>query len=102
MRKVCIIGAGAVGGFIGAKLAASGHAEISAVARGATLAALRRHGWRLNTAGGLLQAPARASEDAAELGPQDLVVIAVKGPALPSVARSIAPCSHRQRSCCRR
>jgi 2-dehydropantoate 2-reductase len=91
MRKVCIIGAGAVGGFIGATLAASGRAEISAVARGATLAALRRHGWRLNTAGGLLQASARASEDAAELGPQDLVVIAVKGPALPSVARSIAP-----------
>jgi 2-dehydropantoate 2-reductase len=91
MRKICIIGAGAVGGFIGAKLAASERTEISALARGATLAALRRHGWRLNTASGLIQAPVRASDNAAELGLQDLVVIAVKGPALSVVARSIAP-----------
>jgi 2-dehydropantoate 2-reductase len=91
MRKICIIGAGAVGGFIGAKLAALECTEISALARGATLAALRRHGWRLNTASGLLQAPVRASDNAAELGLQDLVVIAVKGPALSVVARSIAP-----------
>jgi len=60
--KVCIIGAGAIGGFIGTKLAAAGRAEVSALARGATLAALRSHGWRTNTTAGLLQAPARASE----------------------------------------
>jgi len=89
--KVCIIGAGAIGGFIGTKLAAAGRAEVSALARGATLAALRSHGWRTNTTAGLLQAPARASEQAAELGVQDLVVIAVKGPALTQVARDIAP-----------
>ena len=89
--KVCIIGAGAIGGFIGTKLAAAGRAEVSALARGATLAALRSHGWRTNTTAGLLQAPARASEQAAELGVQDLVVIAVKGPALTQVARGIAP-----------
>jgi 2-dehydropantoate 2-reductase len=89
--KVCIIGAGAIGGYIGTKLAAAGRAEVSALARGATLAALRRHGWRTNTAAGLLQAPARASEQAAELGVQDLVIIAVKGPALTQVARDIAP-----------
>jgi 2-dehydropantoate 2-reductase len=77
--KVCIIGAGAIGGFIGTKLAAAGSAEVSALARGATLAALCQNGWRTNTAAGLLQAPARASEQAAELGVQDLVVIAVKG-----------------------
>ena len=77
--RVCIIGAGAIGGFIGAKLAAAGRCEVSAVARSATLAALRKHGWRLRTAEGLVQAPARASEQPAELGPQDLVVIAVKG-----------------------
>ena len=91
MTKVCIVGAGAIGGFIGTRLAAAGRAEVSAVARGATLDALRRHGWRLNTASGLVQAPARASEQAADLGPQDLVVIAVKGPALTQVARGIAP-----------
>jgi len=91
MTKICIIGAGAIGGYIGTRLAAAGRAEVSALARGATLAALRQHGWRTNTADGLLQAPARASEQAAELGAQDLVVIAVKGPALTQVARDIAP-----------
>ncbi|NRR33563.1 2-dehydropantoate 2-reductase [Oxalobacteraceae bacterium] len=89
--KVCIIGAGAIGGFIGARLAAAGGSEVSALARGATLDALRQHGWRLQQQGELLQRPARASADAAELGVQDLVIIAVKGPALASVAQQIAP-----------
>jgi 2-dehydropantoate 2-reductase len=89
--KVCIVGAGAIGGFIGTRLAAAGRAEVSAIARGATLAALREHGWRLNTAEGLVQAPARAVAQAAELGVQDVVVIAVKGPALAEVANDIQP-----------
>ncbi|MGC4076315.1 MAG: 2-dehydropantoate 2-reductase [Rubrivivax sp.] len=90
--KVCILGAGAIGGFIGTRLAARGQAQVSAVARGATLDALHRHGWRLQQGGELIQAPcAAASADAAELGVQDLVVIAVKGPALTQVARGIAP-----------
>lgn len=91
MDKVCIVGAGAIGGFIGARLALAGTSTVSAVARGATLAALREHGWRLREGGQLRQAPAPASEDPAALGVQDLVVIAVKGPALPAVARGIAP-----------
>lgn len=89
--KVCIIGAGAIGGWIGTRLAAAASAQVSVLARGATLAALRTHGWRMNTAAGLVQAPARAAEHAAELGLQDLVVIAVKGPALSQVASSIGP-----------
>ncbi|HEV8315451.1 MAG TPA: 2-dehydropantoate 2-reductase [Burkholderiaceae bacterium] len=89
--KVCIVGAGAIGGFIGTRLATAGRAEVSAIARGATLAALREHGWRLQQATELLQAPARASDSATELGVQDLVVIAVKGPALASVAQAIGP-----------
>ncbi|MBZ8141270.1 2-dehydropantoate 2-reductase [Rubrivivax gelatinosus] len=90
--KVCIIGAGAIGGFIGTRLAARGQAQVGAIARGATLQALRRHGWRLQQGGELIQAPcAQAAAEAAELGVQDLVVIAVKGPALPAVARGIAP-----------
>lgn len=91
MKKVCIVGAGAIGGFLGAKLAAAGHVEVSALARGNTLDALRLHGWRLSTEAGLLQVPARASNNAAELGPQDLVIIAVKGPALAQVAQQIGP-----------
>ena len=89
--KVCIIGAGAIGGFIGARLAAAGRADVSALARGSTLAALRRHGWRLRIGDSLLQTPARASDSAAELGAHDLVVIAVKGPALTAVAGDISP-----------
>lgn len=89
--KVCIVGAGAIGGFIGCRLARAGRAQVSALARGATLQALQVHGWRLQMGGELLQAPARAAAGAAELGEQDLVVIAVKGPALPALAPALAP-----------
>jgi 2-dehydropantoate 2-reductase len=89
--KVCIYGAGAIGGLIGTRLAASGRAEVSAVARGATLAALREHGWRLRQGGELLQARLAEAGSAGELGPQDLVVIGVKGTALTEVAEHIAP-----------
>ena len=89
--KVCIVGAGAIGGFLGTRLATAGAAEVSALARGATLAALRTHGWRLAQQGALLTAPAHASDSAAELGVQDAVFIAVKGPALPALAPSLSP-----------
>ena len=89
--KVCIYGAGAIGGFIGARLAASGSCQVSVVARGDTLAALRTHGLRLRQGGQLISAPVQASDDPAALGPQDGVVIAVKGPALAAVAARIAP-----------
>lgn len=94
MTRVCIVGAGAIGGFIGTRLAAAGGARVSALARGATLRALREHGWRLRPGNGneVLRAPlAAADDDARALGPQDLVVIAVKGPALPDVARAVGP-----------
>ena len=89
--KVCIVGAGAVGGLIGTKLAAAGEARVSALARGPTLHSLRTHGWRLTEAGKTVTAPATASEDPAELGVQDVVIVAVKGPALGEVARRLAP-----------
>jgi 2-dehydropantoate 2-reductase len=89
--KVCIVGAGAIGGFIGARLASSGLAQVSALARGATLSALREQGWRVNGPAGLLQLPARPRDQAADIGVQDLVIIAVKGPALTQVAQGIAP-----------
>ena len=88
--KTCIVGAGAIGVFLGTRLAASG-AEVSAIARGATAQALRLHGWRVESGGVLTSAAARVAEAPAELGRQDLVIIAVKGPALAGVAASIAP-----------
>ena len=88
--KICIYGAGAIGGWIGARLAALGE-PVSVVARGATLVALQTHGLRLQQADGLLQVPVQAADNAAALGVQDLVVVAVKAPALAEVARGIAP-----------
>ncbi len=88
--RICIVGAGAIGTLLGARLASGGHA-VSALARGATLTALRTHGWRLEQAGSLMQLPVAATDEPSALGVQDLVVIAVKGPALAGVAATIAP-----------
>ena len=90
IRSVAIVGAGAIGGWLGARLAHSGH-EVSALARGATLAALRADGLRLHQAGETIQAPVKASERAQDLGVHDLVIVAVKAPALPSIAPQMGP-----------
>ncbi|MFM2421935.1 MAG: hypothetical protein RL291_465, partial [Pseudomonadota bacterium] len=91
MKKVCIVGAGAIGSVIGARLAAAGQCDTSVYARGQTLSMLKQHGWQLKTSSSLVQCPARASDNAADLGCQDIVFIVVKGPALSAVAKSIAP-----------
>jgi 2-dehydropantoate 2-reductase len=93
--KVTIFGAGAIGGFLGTRLAQSG-CEVAAVARGATADALRAHGWRLQTGNSVVTMPARVAEKPSELGPQDLVVVAVKGPALVSIATAISPLLNRE------
>ena len=90
MNKVCIYGAGAIGGWMGVKLAQAG-CSVSVVARGATLTALQQHGLRLQHGEDVRSAPVQASAEPAELGVQDLVIIAVKAPALAEVAQSIAP-----------
>jgi 2-dehydropantoate 2-reductase len=89
--KICIYGAGAIGLLVGARLAATGRHRMSAVARGATLAALQEHGFRIDGFAGPISGPAAASDDPAALGVQDVVVIAVKAPALADVARAVAP-----------
>ena len=94
-QKICVYGAGAIGGWIGARLAAQG-AQVSCVARGATLAALREGGLRLIEADANGQSVERAfaeqaSAEPAELGTQDLVIVAVKAPAMAEVARHIGP-----------
>ncbi|MBS0317291.1 MAG: NAD(P)-binding domain-containing protein, partial [Proteobacteria bacterium] len=88
--RVCIVGAGAIGGWIGAALAQAG-CSVSVVARGATLDALREHGLRVQRGEQVTTVQVQASDDPAVLGVQDLVVIAVKAPALAEVARRIAP-----------
>jgi 2-dehydropantoate 2-reductase len=90
--KICVVGAGAIGGFLGARLALDAGNAVTALARRATLVALRDHGWRLHQDGELLHAPAAApADDARELGPQDLVIIAVKSQALPALAPALTP-----------
>jgi 2-dehydropantoate 2-reductase len=89
--KVCIYGAGAIGGWIGAKLARAAGVDVSVVARGATLEAIGQHGLRLKEGDRTLAAPVRASASPAELGVQDLVVIAVKAQAMGDVALCIGP-----------
>ena len=89
--KVCLYGVGAIGGFIGTRLALTGDCELSAVARGPTLTALRHHGLRLRQGGELFSAAVNANDEPAALGVQDLVLVAVKAPSLPEVAARIAP-----------
>lgn len=92
---ICIYGAGAIGGWLGARLAAQaamdGLCRISTIARGATLASLQQHGWRLQSPDGNVCVPSQASDNPASFGPQDLVVLAIKGPSLGEVAARIGP-----------
>lgn len=89
--KVCIVGAGAIGGFIGTRLAAAAACDLSVLARRAALVSLQENGWRLRQGDVLTTAPARASDDASQLGRQDVVIVAVKGQGLTAVAREIGP-----------
>nr|CAA9348362.1 MAG: 2-dehydropantoate 2-reductase [uncultured Nocardioidaceae bacterium] len=84
------MGAGAVGGLIGTRLAVAG-VPTSALARGATTDALSRYGWRLREGGRTVTAPCRVDRDAQALGPHDVVVIAVKAQSLSGLAPSLTP-----------
>ncbi len=90
--KLCIYGAGAIGGLMAAWLSRAGH-DVSVVARGAHLEAIRRHGLKVRDgASGREEAFAvKADADPARLGPQDCVIVAVKGQSLTEVAGRIGP-----------
>ena len=90
MKKVCIYGVGAVGGFMGALLAQSG-CEVSAVARGATLESIRKNGLRLEMDGKVIAMPITVSDNPVDLGVQDVVIVAVKSQAMTAVADGIPP-----------
>ncbi|MBM3387765.1 MAG: 2-dehydropantoate 2-reductase [Betaproteobacteria bacterium] len=87
-NKIAIVGAGAIGGWMGVHLARAG-AQLSVLARGDTLSALQQDGLQLHQGDQWLRVPVHAANDAAALGVQDLVVISVKAPALATVARQI-------------
>ena len=88
--KICVFGAGAIGGMLAVRLAQAGHA-VSVVARGAQLAAIRENGLTLLSGDKIDTVRLAASDQAADLGPQDHVILCVKGYGLAAAVQSIAP-----------
>lgn len=89
--RIAVVGAGGVGGYFGARLVAAGE-DVSFVARGAHLSALRTTGLRIESpVGDLTLGPQRATDQPAEVGPVDAVLVAVKTWQLPDVIRSLPP-----------
>ncbi|HEX6691952.1 MAG TPA: 2-dehydropantoate 2-reductase [Burkholderiales bacterium] len=88
--RICVFGAGAVGGHLAAKLGASGH-DVSVIARGAHLEAMRTQGVTLLHGEQTIRGRVRASERAADLGEQDFVLVTLKANLLQAFARGCAP-----------
>lgn len=91
--RICIFGAGAVGGNLAVRLAAAGN-DVSLVARGAALAAINSDGLHLLTGSEAMAARIEASDDPAVLGPHDVVIVATKAHQLPEFAATAAPLLH--------
>ncbi|WP_437880341.1 ketopantoate reductase family protein [Pseudomonas sp. LRF_L74] len=89
-KRICIVGAGAIGCTLAARISASGQ-PVSLLARGQALAALRENGVRLSDLDGTHHSPVNASDDCAALGQQDLVFICTKAPALAGLLPSLGP-----------
>lgn len=88
--KVCIYGAGAIGGYLGVQLARTG-ADVSLIARGAHLEAMKANGVKLLMDGEEHVAKVRATDDPSELGPQDFVIITLKAHSIPGVVDRMQP-----------
>lgn len=88
--KICIFGAGAIGGYMGAKLAQAG-ADVSLVARGPHLKAMRENGLRLIEESGETTVNVTASDNAEDLGPQDYVIVTLKAHSVPPVVPKMQP-----------
>jgi 2-dehydropantoate 2-reductase len=88
--KICVYGAGAIGGLMAAWLARSGH-DVAVVARGAQLEAIRRDGLRVRSTGKTESFRVKAESEPARIGAQDYVLVTVKAQSLTNVAETIAP-----------
>ena len=88
--KICVFGAGAVGGHIAGRIARGG-ADVSVIARGANLAAMQARGLEIRAADATFRVDVRAEQDPARLGPQDAVIVTLKAPSLPAMASAIRP-----------
>jgi 2-dehydropantoate 2-reductase len=76
--KFCVFGAGAIGGYVAAHLARVDGVDVSVVARGDHLAAIQDKGLRLESPKGFIESPVRATDRPADLGPQDVLFVALK------------------------
>lgn len=88
--KVCIYGAGAIGGYVGVQLKRAG-VDVSLVARGAHLEAMKTNGLKLLIDGEERVEHIPCSDNPAELGPQDYVIVALKGHSVPGVVDAMQP-----------
>ena len=91
--KICIYGAGAIGGYLGAGLALQG-ADVTLIARGPHLAAMQKNGLKLIRDGEEQIANVRAFEDPADAGPQDYVIVTLKAHSVPPIAEKFASLFH--------
>ena len=90
MTRICIFGAGAIGGYVGAALHEAG-AEVSLVARGPHLEAIRADGLGLEKDGKVTRYSLPASDRPADLGPQDYVILAIKAHTIPMILDDLMP-----------
>ncbi|MBC8267310.1 MAG: 2-dehydropantoate 2-reductase [Rhodospirillaceae bacterium] len=88
--KICVFGAGAIGGYMAVELKRAGY-DVSIVTRGAHLEAIRANGLRLRIAGEEKTATVTASDDPADLGSQDYVILTLKAHSVPPIADKLAP-----------
>lgn len=88
--RACVVGAGAIGGWIAGRLALAGN-DVSVVARGETLRTIETEGLRITDAGETRCVAVATAAEPAALGPHDIVIVAVKAPSLPDVAASLEP-----------
>ena len=93
LRRICVFGAGAVGGHLAARLAVAGH-DVSAIARGSNLDGIRARGIALREGARTFEGRVRASDRASDLGAQDIVFVATKATALPAFAEAVPALSH--------
>ena len=89
--RIAIFGAGGAGGYFGARLARSG-ADVTFIARGKHLDAMRKHGLRVDSVlGDFVLAPAQATDDPAQVGAVDLVLLGVKAMQVTPVLQALRP-----------
>ena len=88
--RICVFGAGAIGGNYAARLADAGN-EVSVVARGAHLDAIRSKGLTLISGDRRIVARVKASDRPADLGPQDVVISTLKATGLAALAEGVGP-----------